>query len=267
MTSRRGANAAATSRLAADGRWVVVAIDHPLYSWPCRNLEDRARLLRLVTGAGADAVIASYGTIRDCREAFGHARPILKLDLTTVAVGGHYPVSEYVLAWSLDDARRLGVDTVLTYVQLGTPFELTALRNAAQVAAACDAAGLVYVCEIMPAETRPARPPGDEARHVAAGDGGLHVAAACRAGAELGAHVIKTAIPRPTGALRQATAFGVPVLIAGGAWVDDREDLLTAVREAMAAGAAGVAFGRNAWGGDDPAKVVSALRDIVHAGG
>ena len=245
-------------RLGADGRWVVVAIDHPLYSWPCHNLVDRARLLRMVTGAGADAVIASYGTIRDCREAFGSARPILKLDLTTAAVGGHYPVSEYVLAWSLDDARRLGVDTVLTYIQLGTPFELSALRNAARVAAACDAAGSTYVCEIMPAEGEPPRAPDDEA---------LHVAAACRAGAELGAHVIKTTLPQPPSALRQATGFGVPVLIAGGAWADDRADLLSAAREAMASGAAGVAFGRNVWGADDPGKVVSALRDIVHGGG
>ena len=112
-----------TSRLGADGRWVVVAIDHPLYSWPCRNLADRMRLLRVVTDAGADAVIASYGTIRDCREAFGGARPILKLDLTTaVAVGGDYPVSDYVLAsWSLDDARRLEADTGSHVVsQLGT---------------------------------------------------------------------------------------------------------------------------------------------------
>jgi DhnA family fructose-bisphosphate aldolase class Ia len=247
-----------TSRLGADGRWVVVAIDHPLYSWPCQNLADRGRLLRVVTGAGADAVIASYGTIRDCRAAFGDARPILKLDLTTVAVGGHYPVSEYVLAWGLDDARRLGVDTVLTYVQLGTPFELSALRSAAQVAAACDAAGSTYMCEIMPAAIGPPRAPDEEA---------LHVAAACRIGAELGAHVIKTTLPQPPSALQQATRFGVPVLIAGGAWVDDREDLLAAVRKAMASGAAGVAFGRNAWGADDPGKVVSALRDIVHGGG
>jgi class I fructose-bisphosphate aldolase len=34
----------------------------------------------------------------------------------------------------------------------------------------------------------------------------------------------------------------------------------------MASGAAGVAFGRNAWGADDPGKVVSTLRDIVHGG-
>ena len=48
--------------------------------------------------------------------------------------------------------------------------------------------------------------------------------------------------------------------------LDDREDLRTAAREAMASGAAGVAFGRNVWGADDPGKAVSALWDIVHGG-
>jgi DhnA family fructose-bisphosphate aldolase class Ia len=233
---------------------VVVAIDHPLYSWPCRNLEDRATLIRTVVSAGADAVIASYGTIRDYREEFGAARPILKLDLTTVDVGGHYPVSEYVPAWSIDDARRLEVDMVLSYVQLGTPFELNALRDAARIAAACDAAECTYVCEIMPAVSETTEPDDDA----------LHIAAACRVGAELGAHVIKTAFPQRPGRLRQATGFGVPVLIAGGTWVDDREDLFASVRQAMEAGAAGVAFGRNAWAADDPAMVVSGLREIVH---
>jgi DhnA family fructose-bisphosphate aldolase class Ia len=245
-----------TSRLGPDGRWVVVAVDHPLYSWPCHRLEDRAQLLRVVAGAGADAVIASYGTIRDCREAFGQAKPVLKLDLTTVTVGGYYPVSEFTAAWNLDDARRLGVDTVLTYVQLGAPFELKALRAAGRVAAACDEAGLTYVCEIMPVESDRFREP----------QGAVEIAAACRVAAELGAHVIKTTLPRPTSGLRQATAFGVPVLVAGGARVDDRGALLATVREAMAAGAAGVAFGRNVWGAPDPAHVVSALRDIVHGG-
>ena len=68
--------------LAADGRGVIVAVDHPLYSWPCRGLEDRDALLGAVVSAGADAVIVSYGTLRDCRAALGEAAPILKLDLT-----------------------------------------------------------------------------------------------------------------------------------------------------------------------------------------
>ena len=71
--------------IAADGRSLIVAIDHPLYSWPCQGLEDRGHVLREVSGAGADAIISSYGTLRDLRDAFGAATPILKLDVTTSA--------------------------------------------------------------------------------------------------------------------------------------------------------------------------------------
>ena len=50
---------------ARDGRAVVVAIDHPLYTWPCPGLESREELISEVVAAGADALIASYGTVRD----------------------------------------------------------------------------------------------------------------------------------------------------------------------------------------------------------
>jgi DhnA family fructose-bisphosphate aldolase class Ia len=242
--------------LGADGRALVVAIDHPLYSWPCKGLEDRASLLRTVAAAGADAVIASYGTIRDCRQWFGEAQPILKLDLSTVTLGGSYPVSEFLSAWDLEDAQRLGVHAVLTYVQLGAPFELEALRAAGRMAAACDTVGLTYVCEIMPVESeRFPQPTAPDA-----------IAAACRTAAELGAHVVKTTMPEPAESVADAVACGVPVLVAGGARAADRDALLGAVRRAMRAGAAGVAFGRNVWGSADPAWMVGALRDIVHGG-
>jgi len=242
--------------LGADGHALVIAIDHPLYSWPCSGLEDRASLLRTVAAAGADAVIASYGTIRDCRKWFGKAEPILKLDLSTVTLGGSYPVSEFLPAWDLEDAQRLNVHAVLTYVQLGAPFELEALRTAGRMAAACDTVGLTYVCEIMPvASERFPEPAAPDA-----------IAAACRTAAELGAHVIKTTMPEPAESVVDAVACGVPVLVAGGAMAADREALLRAVRQVMRAGAAGVAFGRNVWGSADPAWMVGALRDIVHGG-
>jgi DhnA family fructose-bisphosphate aldolase class Ia len=246
----------AARRLGPDGRWVVVAVDHPLYSWPCRGLEDRAGLIRRVCDAGADAIIASYGTIRDAREAFRTAEPILKLDLTTVSLGGDYPISEFVAAWDPGDARRLGVQYVLTYVQLGAPFELKALRAAAQTAAAADAAGLAYVCEIMPVE-------GERFPNPAAPQA---IAAAVRVGAELGAHIVKTTLPDPPEGLAEAPTGEVPVLVAGGGLVEDREGLLETVRRAVAAGAAGVAFGRNVWESPDPEAMVTSLRDIVHAG-
>ena len=234
-----------TLPLAADGRAVIVAVDHPLYSWPCRGLEDREALLRAVVAAGADAVIVAYGTLRDCRQALGGAAPILKLDLTTVTLDG-YGTTEYVAAWTVDDALRLGAGAVLTYVQVGTPFELAALQLAGRVAAAADAAGLAYVCEIMPD-----------------GDDPQTIAGCCRTAAELGARVVKTSFPQPAAAIAEGVGCGVPVVLAGG---DPRapERSLADAAAAIGAGAAGVAFGRNVWGAPDPAAMVRDLRQIVH---
>ena len=165
---------------------VIVAIDHPLYMWPVTGLEDRRALIGGVAAAGADAFIASYGTLRDCADAFAGCTRILKLDLATVSVGA-YRDSEFRLAWTLEDAARVGADAVLTFVQLGTGGELDALVAAARVAAAADRAGLAYVCEIMPVESSPYPDPYDPAA----------IAAAARSAAELGAHVVKTSMPTP----------------------------------------------------------------------
>jgi DhnA family fructose-bisphosphate aldolase class Ia len=240
--------------LAPDGRAVIVAIDHPLYAWPCPGLEDRAAVLRSVTDAGADAVICSYGTLRDLREAFAEAAPILKLDLTTVSVGGHYPVSEYALAYRVEDALRLDAGAVLTYVQLGTHHELEALRIAARVAARADELGLPYVCEIMPVE-------GETYPDAAAPTA---IAAAARTAAELGAHLVKTTMPAPPEAMAEVSTCGVPVVLAGGDLETDDSRLLDLVRRALDAGAAGVAHGRNVWGRPDPGAAVRALRALVH---
>ncbi len=230
--------------LQAGGRAVVVAIDHPLYTWPVPGLERRSELIEQVVEAGADALIASYGTVRDCRAVFGRARAILKLDVTVVSVREYRP------------AARLGADAVLTLVELGTEGELAALASAARVAAAADRVGLPYVCEILPVAS-PAFP-DPFAPAVIAG--------ATRAAAELGAHVVKTAIPSPPAGIREAVDCGVPVLLAGGEPAADRKAYLAGLAEALSAGAAGVAVGRNVWGGGDPAGTVRRLASLVHTG-
>jgi DhnA family fructose-bisphosphate aldolase class Ia len=240
--------------LAPDGKAVIVAIDHAMYSWPCNGLEDRAAILETVSAAGADAIIASYGTIRDFRPHFGKAKPILKLDNTSITVGTSYALTEYLMTWTIEDAKRLGVGTVLTYIQMGAPFELESLQAAGRLAADCDREGLTYLCEIMPIECE--RYPDAAAPEA--------IASACRAGAEIGGHAIKTTMPNPPTAIPSAAACGVPVILAGGAIAGDRAQLMKDVRTAMDGGAAGVAFGRNVWGAPDPAATVKSLIEIVH---
>lgn len=237
-----------------NGKAVVVAIDHALYSWPCKGLEDRRALISTVAKAGADAVIASYGTIRDEREAFGEAAPILKLDLTTVTLGSSYAITDHVPTWTLEHAMRLGVRAVMTYVQLGAPFELDALKSAGRIAADCDRHGLDYICEIMPVESP--RFPDAYAPDA--------IAASCRTGSELGAHVIKTTMPSPAARIADSTSCGTPIILAGGNFANDRERYLADISAAMDAGASGVAVGRNVWGAPNPGEVVKQLCRIVH---
>ncbi|OYX26398.1 MAG: hypothetical protein B7Z10_03390 [Rhodobacterales bacterium 32-66-7] len=244
--------------LASDGRAVIIAIDHGLYSCPCRGLADRGAILDACAASGVDGVIASYGTIRDLRARFGRVKPVLKLDLTTLTVGSHYPLTEYVLAYTLDDAARLGVQTVLTFIQLGAPFELEALRQAARLAAECDRRGLGYLCEIMPVESRMF--PDAEA--------GEAIVAACRTGQEIGAHAVKTTIPVPVGDVAAAVAAsGIPVILAGGAPAADPVAYDATIAAALDHGASGIAIGRNAWGATDPAAAIRRFVRLVHGGG
>ena len=73
-------------------------------------------------------------------------------------------------------------------------------------------------------------------------------------------------MPAPPEAVALAAACGLPVVIAGGDPTDDAAALLGRVGTAIAAGAAGVAFGRNVWGCRDPGGMVRSLRSVVHAG-
>src|SRR5690606_41459380 len=81
-----------------------------------------------------------------------------------------------------------------------------------------------------------------------------------RAAAELGSDIVKTAYP--TGASADEfraiiDACFVPVIILGGAALGDDEALLTMVKNAIDAGAAGIAVGSNVWQHPQPATIAA----------
>ncbi len=242
-----------TPSLFPSERGVIVAIDHPLYMWPAKGLEDRGALIGEVVTAGADGIIASYGTIRDHADAFGDARRILKLDIKTLSVGP-YRDGDHAVCWTVEDAARIGAHAVLSFVQVGCPDELTAVSAAARIAAACDAAGMPYVCEIMPIESEHYPDPYDP----------IAIGACARVAAELGAHIVKTTIPRPASAIDVAVGCGRPVFLAGGDPQPTEAGFLDQIRAGIDAGARGVAVGRNVWGSSRPGALVARLREIVH---
>ncbi len=56
----------------------------------------------------------------------------------------------------------------------------------------------------------------------------------------------------------------VPIVILGGPKAASARDVLEKAALAMSAGVAGIVFGRNVWQYDDPPRISTALRHIVH---
>jgi fructose-bisphosphate aldolase/2-amino-3,7-dideoxy-D-threo-hept-6-ulosonate synthase len=88
---------------------------------------------------------------------------------------------------------------------------------------------------------------------------------AARAGAELGADIIKTNYTGdPDTFIEVVNGCPVPVVIAGGPKVETNEELLLMVKNAVDVGGAGVAIGRNIFQAESPRKTTKAIAEIVH---
>jgi DhnA family fructose-bisphosphate aldolase class Ia len=239
---------------------LVVAMDHGRTLGAVAGLEDPGRVIDTVVEAGADAIMTSFGVVKRYRERLiGRIPTLLRLD------GGpsHYRedwlrYTEWRLLHAVAEARELGVDGVCTMVFMGAPVELETLEITAQVAGECLRDGLPLMVEALPCPAERIPDPTDAGA----------MASACRLGFEHGADVLKTYATGSAESFRRVTAScPAPVLIAGGPKMDSERAVLQVVRDTLDAGGRGVVFGRNIWQSPEPAKMVKALRHLIHEGG
>src|SRR5713226_6212192 len=88
-----------------------------------------------------------------------------------------------------------------------------------------------------------------------------------RIAVELGADLLKVPYPDDPESFRTLVeASPVPVLILGGPRTETEREMLAGVAAALAAGARGVAFGRNVFQNRSPTATVRALRALAHDG-
>lgn len=158
---------------------------------------------------------------------------------------------------SVDDAVRLGADAVAVGISAGSSVQPQMLEMLSATVEKAAGLGMPTVCHAYPS--------GD-----LWGDrkGSLEsVLYAARAAAELGVDVVKTWYTGSSESFAEVVA-GTPalVMVAGGAKADTDLEVLEMAESVMQAGAAGLTFGRNVWGAEEPAKIITALRAIVHDG-
>ena len=237
-----------------DGRTLIAAIDHAMFMDAGPSLRDPGGVVEKVVAGGADAVIATFGVARRFGASFGRAGLILRVDGGPTALSdgeGDWP-----LLFSAEDALRLGADGVVCMGFPGAACEGATMGNLARLASDCRKWGLLLLAEMIPGGF---------------GRPDLHtpenIAMAARLGAEVGADAIKTAYTGSAETFREVTqACYCPVLIQGGARKGCDAEVLSTVRDAVRAGGAGAAVGRNLWQHADPAGFAAALSAAIHDG-
>lgn len=229
-----------------DGKTVMLAFDHGYFQGPTSGLErlDRS-ILPLVPQA--DALMCTRGALRTTIPPHSSKGIVLR------ASGGPSvlkELSDEEIAVSIDDAVRLDAAALAVQVFIGGDNETKSVRNMTTLVDAGQATGIPVL-----AVTAVGRDMVRDARYFRL---------ATRISAELGAAFVKTYYVEE-GFETITSACPVPIVIAGGKKVDEREALRVASR-AMAEGAAGVDMGRNVFQSEHPAAMLAAVRGVVHDG-
>lgn len=157
---------------------------------------------------------------------------------------------------SVEEALRLGADAVVVFVALATQDEPAMIRYLSDVGEACEELGMPLIAEAEYPTTY------QDLNSLSSAYGAEYLLRNARMCAELGADIVKTNWTGDTESYRYLVeATGVPVVVAGGALVSDRE-LLERMEQARTAGAVGCSVGRNIFEHRDPEGITRAISMI-----
>jgi fructose-bisphosphate aldolase/2-amino-3,7-dideoxy-D-threo-hept-6-ulosonate synthase len=236
---------------------IICALDHgmtsPTFLEPLAAIQERTA--EAVAG-GANVIMMSKGMIRQAEPAFSRETSLALLLSASANAGEERP--SVVQVAEVEEAVRLGADAVVLFVALSGESEAGMIRTLAGVGEACERLGMPLIAEAEFPTTYAT------VEDLAEAYGFDYLARNVRLCAELGADIVKTNWPgsgEAFGRLVEATAE-VPVVLAGGSRVEDRE-LLERMQAAIGAGGIGCSVGRNIFMHRDPEAITRALSRVI----
>lgn len=234
-----------------NGRALIVAFDHGLIDGPIPGLERPGETLAQIVAGGADAVLTSFGVAARFARELAPVGLVLRLDGGGTKLGKIGPGAQF---HTVEAALRLGADAVVVSAFPGAAHEEATLRTLAAVIDEAHAWGLPVMAEMQPGGF-------DAGPEFTTTE---NVALSARVAAELGADWVKAPYAPDFG--RVVAACYVPVVMLGGAKKNSERSMLENIKQAIEAGGAGVAIGRNIFQADDPGRMTAAVAAIVHGG-
>lgn len=235
-----------------NGKTVILPIDHGC-AIPVPGLENPFQLIDQVNEF-VDGYVMNLGVALRAADSLAGKGIILRTDVYNTRTTGEGAGS--IGVFGVEEAEMVGANAVMNMLYPGSVYEKTNFQECADLIRLSLDTDIPVILESLPFAL------GAKDKYTVE-----NVSFATRLAAELGSDVVKVPYPidaTPDDFRRIIEQCFVPVIILGGAAMGDDAGLLKMVEDAMSAGAAGIAIGRNVWQHKNPAAIARSLAAIVH---
>jgi putative autoinducer-2 (AI-2) aldolase len=228
----------------ADGRTVMLAVDHGYFLGPTTGLECIRESIMPIAHL-ADTLMLTRGALRNDID------PALDTPIVLRVSGGssvlEEDLSNETILVSTEECIRMNAAGMAVQVFIGAPHQHQTLASLGKLVNEGERYGIpvIGVTAVGKEMARDAR----------------YLSLACRIIAETGGHIVKTYYCEDFE--RVTSTCPVPVVMAGGKKLPEREALEMTFK-AIQGGAAGVDMGRNIFQSDSPLGMIKAVNAVVH---
>lgn len=243
------------ARITTKGKAVYLAYDHGIEHGPTdfnKENVDPQFILEIAYQAKLDGVILQKGVAEKYWQGrFRQVPLILKLNgKANIAAVEPYSAQNC----SVEEAVKLGASAVGYTIFLGSERDWEMMEHFGRVVEEAHQKGLPAIAWVYPRGKAVKNPHSPEI-----------TAYAARVALELGADIAKLQYCGSEDCFRWVvqSAGRCKVVLSGGPKTEKFGEFLETVRTVMAAGAAGVAVGRNVWQADDPIEKAKKIKEIV----
>ena len=236
------------------GRVFFATIDHGFHRGVLPGIDNISAAIQKIAEGGPDVMTMHKGLAKQYFPPYA-ARICLAIKSTTFSP--YHPNLDVPVA-EVEEVQKLGADAVSIGLLTGTKDQPGMFEHMGRISRECEERGMPLIVHAYPKGEMIK----DEERYAYE-----HVSYAVRAAVECGADVVKTWYTGDYDSFaRVVDASHGRVVVAGGAKMKDTESFFKVTHDVIRAGAFGVAYGRNIFQAEDPARMVIALKSIVHKG-
>jgi fructose-bisphosphate aldolase, class I len=239
-------------KISKKGKTLILAYDHGMEhgtsDFSDKNADPRY-IFDIAKKGGATTIAVQKGTAEKYYDKKRDVPLIIKLNGKTNLRKGE-PIS--VQNCSVKEAAKLGAAGVGYTVYLGSEYEPEMLKEFGKIEEEAHERGMIVIAWVYPR--------GKAVKKLTP----EIIAYAARFGLESGADMVKTYYSGTVESFKKAVkAAGKCRVLSLGGPKAPAKDALKNAKEAMQAGASGLAIGRNVWQHEDPVKMLKAIKSIV----